>query len=162
MEYENGMIGHLITSTAESPGTNRLEIIGERGKLVFEDGCLIFYRNRYSMFEQIETSNSGYEPVENLQIKVPYQHHGQPGHRLVIENFANAIRKGETLIAPAMEGIHSLTLANAIMLSSFLGHPIEIPMDDKAYTAKLQQLIQNSHFAKVVVERDITNLESSI
>ena len=27
-EYENGMVGHFITSTAETPGTNRLEITG--------------------------------------------------------------------------------------------------------------------------------------
>ena len=28
-EHENGMVGHFVTTTAESPGTNRLEIIGE-------------------------------------------------------------------------------------------------------------------------------------
>ena len=39
-EHENGMVGHFITTTAESPGTNRLEIVGENGKLVFEDGKL--------------------------------------------------------------------------------------------------------------------------
>lgn len=48
LEYENGMIGHLITSTAESPGTNRLETVGEKGKLTFEEDKLIFYRNRTS------------------------------------------------------------------------------------------------------------------
>lgn len=161
LEHENGMIGHLITSTAESPGTNRLEIVGEKGKLVFENGCLTFNRNRYSMFEQIETSTSGYEKVENWESDVPYQDHEQPGHRLIIENFANAILKGEKLIAPAEEGIHSLALGNAIMLSSFLGHPIDLPMDANVYAGKLQQLIQNSHFKKVVVERNVTDLGSS-
>ena len=29
LEYDNGMVGHFITSTGESPGTNRLEIVGE-------------------------------------------------------------------------------------------------------------------------------------
>ena len=117
LEYENGMVGHIITSTAESPGTNRLEIMAEKGKLVFENSKLTFYRNRYSTFKQIEESESGYDRVENWVIDVPYQHHGKPGHRLVIENFANAILHGEKLIAPAVEGIHSLALGNAIMLS---------------------------------------------
>jgi predicted dehydrogenase len=161
LEYENGMIGHLITSTAESPGTNRLEIVGEKGKLVFENGRLIFYRNRYSMFEQIKTAISGYQTVENWQIDVPYQHHGQPGHQLVIENFANAILQGEKLIAPAVEGIHSLTLGNAIMLSSFLGKPINLSIDANAYAAKLQELIHHSRFQKVVIERDISDVGRS-
>lgn len=161
LAYKNGMIGHLVTSTAESPGTNRLEIVGEKGKLVFENERLTFYRNRYSMFEQIRTSTSGYEPVENWKIEIPYHHHGHPGHQLVIENFASAILYGEKLIAPAVEGIHSLTLGNAIMLSSFLGQPIDLPMDANAYAAKLEDLIQHSRFQKVVVERDITDQGSS-
>jgi predicted dehydrogenase len=161
LEYSNGMIGHLITSTAESPGTNRLEIVGEMGKLVFENKRLVFFRNRYSLFEQIKTASSGFEPVENWQIEIPYQHHGQPGHRLIIENFANAILHGEDLIAPAVEGIHSLTLGNAIMLSSFLGHPIDLPIDAESYADKLQDLIKNSRFQKNVVEREVTDLEGS-
>jgi len=161
LEYENGMVGHIITSTAESPGTNRLEIIGEKGKLIFEDGKITFYRNRYSMFEQIEKSESGYTPVENWVIDVPYQHHGESGHRLTTENFANAILHGEELVAPAVEGIHSLTLGNAIMLSSFLGHPIEMPFDAETYAAKLDELINNSRFEKTVREQEITNLNES-
>jgi predicted dehydrogenase len=159
--YDNGMIGHLVTSTAESPGTNRLEIVGERGKLVFENGILTFYRNRYSMFHQIETATSGFEKVENWRIEVPYQHHGQPGHKLVIENFANAILKGEALIAPAVEGLNSLTLGNAIMLSSFQGDPINLPMDAAAYAAKLQDLIEHSRFEKTVIEREVPDFGSS-
>jgi len=161
LEYENGMVGHIITSTAESPGTNRLEIIGEKGKLIFENGLLTFYRNRYSTFEQIEKSQSGYERVENWVIEVPYQHHGESGHRITTQNFANAILHGEDLIAPAVEGIHSLTLGNAIMLSSFLGHPVEMPFDDEAYAAKIEELIKNSRFEKNVREQEITDFSES-
>jgi predicted dehydrogenase len=161
LEYQNGMVGHIITSTAESPGTNRLEIIGEKGKLVFENGKLTFYRNRYSTFEQIKKSQSGYEKVENWIIDVPYQHHGQSGHRLMTQNFANAILHGEALIAPAIEGIHSLALGNAIMLSSFLGHPVEMPFDDQAYADKLEELIKNSRFQKNIRESEITDFSES-
>jgi len=162
LEYQNGMVGHIITSTAESPGTNRLEIMGEKGKLVFEDGKLTFYHNRYSTFKQIAESQSGYERVENWVIEIPYQHHGESGHRITTENFANAILHGEALIAPAVEGIHSLTLGNAIMLSSFLGHPIDMPFDDEAYADKLQDLIENSRFEKTVREHEITDFSESL
>ena len=161
LEYENGIIGHLITSTAESPGTNRLEIVGEKGKLVFENGDLTFYRNRVSSFDFIKTSTSGFAHVENWKIEIPYKHHGQPGHKIVIENFANALLNGEALIATAVEGINSLMLGNAIMLSFFLKQPVDLPIDAEAYAAKLQTLIANSRFEKVVVERDVTDVGSS-
>jgi predicted dehydrogenase len=161
LEYANGMVGHILTSTAESPGTNRLEIVAEQGKLIFENGKLTFFRNRYSMFKQIEKSQSGFGKVENWIVDVPYLHRGESGHRLIIENFANAILHGEELIAPAVEGLHSLTLGNAIMLSSFLGQSIEMPFDDETYAAKLQTLIKNSHFEKTVREQEINDFSES-
>ena len=161
LEYQNGMIGHLITSTAESPGTNRLEIVGEKGKIIFEDGQLIFHRNRYSMFEQIKTSKGGFEQVENWKINIPYKHHGQAGHKMIIENFANAILHKEDLIAPAKEGLNSLALGNAIMMSSFLGHPIDLPMDGEAYAQKLENLVEDSRFKKIIHENVPVDFENS-
>lgn len=38
VEYENGAVGCYITTIGDAPGTNRLEIDGERGKIVVEDG----------------------------------------------------------------------------------------------------------------------------
>jgi predicted dehydrogenase len=147
-EYADGMTGHFITTTAESPGANRLEIVGERGKLVYEDGRLMFHRNRSSMLDFIRTSPLGFARVENWGIELPFQHHGQPGHRLVIENFAGAIAHGEPLIAPAIEGIRGLALGNAIMLSSFLGRPVDLPFDDDLYADKIAELALTSRFTK--------------
>lgn len=160
-EHENGMVGHFITTTGESPGTNHLEIAGEKGKLVFEDGKLTFYRNRVSMFEFTYTSKAAFERVENWVMEIPYQHHGQGGHRLVLENFANAALHGESLVAPAPEGIRELTLGNAIMLSSFRRQPVEMPFEEDAYEAKLQELIRTSRYQKTVQEQVVTDLEKS-
>jgi predicted dehydrogenase len=148
-EHDNGMVGHFITTTAESPGTNRLEIVGENGKLVFEGDKLMFYRNRYSMFKQIEIATGGFDRVENDLVDVPYEHHGQSGHKLVTENFARAITDGEPLIAPAGEGLNSVMLGNAIMLSSFQGKPVDLPLDPEVYAAKLEALIADSRFQKI-------------
>lgn len=146
-EHENGMIGHFITSTAESPGTNRLEIVGEQGKLVYENGKLTFYRNQRSMFEQIEHAPGGFDKVAFLEENVPFEAHVHPGHRTVIENFANAILNGDKLIAPAAEGIHSVTLANAILMSSFERKTVDLPLDENAYEQKLLSLIAASSSA---------------
>ncbi len=147
-EHENGMIGHFITSTAESPGTNRLEIVGERGKLVYEKGKLTFYRNQRSMFDQIQHASGGFDKVEMVEEDVPFEPHVDPGHRIVIENFANAILHGEDLIAPATEGINSVMLANAILSSSFEGKIVNLPFDEDAYEQKLFSLIASSSASK--------------
>ncbi|MFR5072835.1 MAG: Gfo/Idh/MocA family protein [Bianqueaceae bacterium] len=41
-EYPNGATGLFITSTHETPGTNRLEISADRGKIVVEDDIVTF------------------------------------------------------------------------------------------------------------------------
>lgn len=142
--YDNGMIGHFITSTAESPGTNRLEIVGEKGKLIFESGKITFYRNRQSAFTFIKEATGPFDKVENWQIDVPYTHHGRPGHKEIIANFANAILHNEPLIAPAVEGLNSVMLANAILLSSWNNETVSLPLDGQTYAQKLQELIDSS------------------
>jgi predicted dehydrogenase len=155
-EHADGMAGHFVTSTAESPGTNRLEIVGEKGKLVLEGGKLTFYRNRGSMLRFIEEATGGFDKVENWICEVPFQHHDQPGHRLIIENFANAVLGDEALIAPAVEGLQSVMLGNAIMLSSFLKKTLEMPIDEDLYKKKLMELIQSSRFQKTTADvRDV-------
>jgi predicted dehydrogenase len=163
-EHANGMVGHFITTTAESPGTNRLEIIGERGKLIFEDGRLTFFRNQVSMLEFIKTSPHSFDKAAGAVEEIPYEHHGQPGHAILIKNFANAVLNGEqseALIAAAPEGLNSLTLANAIMYSSYLGKPLDLPIDADAYEARLQELIRGSRFQKNVREMKVEDLGKS-
>jgi predicted dehydrogenase len=143
-EHENGMIGHLITSTAESPGTNRLEIVGENGTLVYENQTLTLYRNERSMFQQIADAPGGFDKVAFEHVDVPYHHHGQPGHRHIIENFAEAILHRVSPIASAEEGLNSVMLANAILASSFEGRMVELPLDGDAYEKLLGGLIESS------------------
>lgn len=147
-EHDNGMVGHFITSTGESPGTNRLEIVGDNGKLIFENNRLTFYRNRKSMFQFIKEATGIFDKVANEEIEIAFRHHGEPGHKYIIENFADAILKQESLIAPAEEGIYSVMLGNAIMLSSFLNKMITLPIDGAVYEKKLRELSEKSTFDK--------------
>ncbi len=158
-EHENGMVGQFVTTTAKSPGVNRLEIVGEKGRLVFEDGELIFYRNQQSMIEFSQVSLKLWDKVPCQKELVEYEREGRPGHSTVLENFANAILHDEPLVAPGVEAIRSLTLGNGIMFSSFLGHSIEVPFDQDAYAARLEELIRTSRFKKVVREVTFTEEE---
>ena len=152
-EYDNGMVGHFITTTAESPGTNRLEIVGENGKLVFENGKLTFYRNRESMITTIETSPKAFTKVENWTIDLPFEADTVPAHKQVILNFINAIGGSEKLIAPASEGLNSVSLGNAMLLSSLLHQPIDLPLDGDLFECELKRLIKESSFEKAVLKK---------
>ena len=143
-EHDNGMIGHFITTTGESPGTNRLEIVGENGKLVYENDELIFYRNRWSSIKQIKEATGGFDRVEYERVLVPYEPIGTGGHDLMINNFADAIQNGNELIAPAVDGIHSVMINNGIILSAHKKQTIDMPFDGDEYVQLLQHYIEEA------------------
>jgi predicted dehydrogenase len=148
-EHENGMIGHLIVTTAELPGTNRLEIIGENGKLVFEEEKLIFYKNPMSMLKYSQETDQRFSKMDVERIEILVNTDVPTGHQVVTSKFVERLLNGSgELIAEGPEGIHSLTLANGIMLSSFQKQTVETPIDAKAYEAKLKELILTSKFVK--------------
>ena len=143
-EHENGMVGHFITTTGESPGANRLEIVGENGRLVYEQGELLFFRNEWSSIKQIQESKQGFNKVPCQREAIAYQHHGTDGHELVISNFADAIQNGARLIAPAAEGLNSIMLNNSIILSAHKKQSLDLPIDGDEYVRLLQQYIAAS------------------
>jgi predicted dehydrogenase len=147
-EYDNGMVGHFITSTGEAPGTNRLEIVGEHGKLVYENGELLFQRNRTSMLVHLRESKETFARPESWDIKIPFEPSPEAGHRIVLENFAAAIQSGTPLIAPASDGIDAVMLGNAILYSSLEKKPVDMPMDEEAYALKLADLAKGSRYTK--------------
>lgn len=151
LEYPNGATGTFVSSTGETPGTNRFEIVGTRGKLVLEDEKLRFTRNDVDMIEFSRAAKMGFGRPEVWNVEIPFSNAGN-SHAILLQNFVNAILDGEPLIAPGPEGIHSVELANIILLSSLLGKTVELPMDSAAYEARLNELIAGSRFEKKVAE----------
>ena len=159
-EYENGATGLFTTSTAEAPGTNRLEIAGSRGKLVCENETLTFIRNETDASEFLRTTDDrfGCPSVWNIEIPVPTP---PLEHAKITRNFVNAILDGEPLVVPAREGLASVELANAMLLSSLEGRMVELPLDGPAYQAKLEQLVAESKFVKKEVRPTSLTLDGS-
>jgi len=146
-EHDNGMVGHFITTTGESPGTNRLEIVGENGKLIYENDEIVFFRNEWSSIKQIKESEQGFQKVPVTREVVAYDHHGTDGHEFVIENFADAILNDAELIAPAGEGLNSIMIDNAVILSAHKKQMVDIPVDGDEFFALLQQYIDEAEKA---------------
>jgi len=150
-EHANGMVGHFIVTTAETPGTNRFEIVGDYGKLVYEKDTsqLLFYRNRVSMLNFIKESETKFGNIESWYTEIPVDLNIPHNHPVVFTKFISAIHHGEQeLVAYGPDGINGVELANAIMLSSFTRQTIELPMDADAYEDKLQELIKSSKYVK--------------
>ena len=92
-------------------------------------------------------SSAGFAKPETWTVEVPV-HDGGASHNEVLQNFTNAILHGEKLVAPAYEGIHSIELANAILLSTWKNGPVTLPMLSSEYAQELQHRIETSTHVK--------------
>ena len=156
-EYDSGTTGEYITSTGEAPGTNRLEISCDMGKLVVENNKLVFFRNVISEREHNKINKKPFATPECWKCDIPVDFSGGKQHIGILQNFTDAIIKGEKLLAPGEEGIFGLTVSNAIHLSGWTGETVDVKNfpDDRFYEV-LQDKIKNSTMVKkdqqVVVE----------
>ena len=140
--YKNGATGVFVTTTGETPGTNRLEISGTRGKLLCDlssgaDHTLYFYRNATDTLEHSRTATSGFVRPQMEIVKVEtdglnLQHAG------ILNNFTNAILGLEPQAVDGREGIRGVELMNAMELSGWNGgEEIALPVDEERYLAEL-------------------------
>ncbi|MFW5859717.1 MAG: Gfo/Idh/MocA family protein [Planctomycetota bacterium] len=143
LEFPDGATGVFVTTTGEAPGTNRLEIVGERGKLVEEAGSLRFIRNEVAMSEFSRSTDQGFGKPPVWDCEIPIQGHGG-GHAEVLSNFCAAVRGEAELIAPAVEGINSVELANAMLLSTWQDKTVELPLAARSYERLLKRRIAES------------------
>lgn len=150
LEYPNGATGVFVTTTGEAPGTNRLEIAGDRGKVVVEGGKVSFIRNEIPTSEFCRTSPQSFARPDVWHIEIPADAGSGGQHQEVTQNFVDAILDGVPLIAPAEEGVRSVELANAMLFSSLKGETLDLPLDGQAFEAQLKALIEGSTFEKKI------------
>ena len=147
LEYPNGATGLFVTSTGEAPGTNRMEIVGDRGKVVLEDGRITFWRTRVSVSQFCREWEGGFGAPECWKCEIPVAGGGD-GHKGVTRNWVQAILQGTPLLASGAEGINGVELGNAILLSSWTDNWVDIPVDEDLFWEHLQERIKNSTVKK--------------
>lgn len=143
LEFSGGTTGLLVTTTGEAPGTNRLEIAAERGRVVYENDRLLFTRNAVEMSPFSRTSDEAFGRPATEEIEIKAASHGEQ-HNGILRNFVNAILEGEALLSPAREGIRSVELANAMLLSAWTNKTVELPLSSAAYARRLNEKIKHS------------------
>lgn len=136
LEYPNGATGVFITTTADAPGTNRFEITLERGKLVCEDEKLMLHKLAVSERDFCKTAPGGFDKPECHVTEVETDGMNEQ-HVGVMKAFAGRILHGTPLVADGAEGIHGLTLSNAMHLSSWLNRPVTLPVDEDLFLEEL-------------------------
>ncbi len=152
--YTNGATGLFVTSTGEAPGTNRLEITGDRGKLVLENGLLKWWRlqqpERQVCFQSEESFVRIPCDYEEIRPDAP-----ETAHAGILQNWANAILHGEPLLSPGRDALNELTLSNAAYLSQWTGNaPVALPMDNAAFDRLLAEHARGSSLKQTIEEKD--------
>jgi predicted dehydrogenase len=139
LEFPNGATGTFVTSTGDAPGTNRFEILLEKGKLVSDGGqILTIYELDQNEREYCKTAADPFGQPKYTVTTITEGTH-EKGHVKVKAAFAGRILHGTPLIADGKEGINGVTIANAMHLSSWLGRDITIPFDEDLFLAELNK-----------------------
>ncbi len=143
LEYGNGATGVFVGSTGEAPGVNRFDVVGDAGALSFDGRRLLlsentpatsaYNRDTRDMFGMPDTTTRDITPERTTN-----------QHAAVLSNFTAAILRGEPLIAPAADGLNSLGIANAMLLSTWDDARIELPLDSARYQAALDARVAHS------------------
>jgi predicted dehydrogenase len=146
LRFESGATGVFITTTGETPGTNRFEVSGTGGKLLCENDCIKYYKNRCDSIEFSLTSDKGFAtPGCDLVLDEPRG--ANPQHLGIINNFANAVLGLEPLFIDGREGIRGVELMNAIELSGWKsGAEVTLPVDEEEYLDYLNRFRAVSRF----------------
>lgn len=143
LRYADGAIGTFIASTGDAPGTTRMEVTCDNGKVIVEDRKLTFHRLEMP------------EPVYNKTNTIPF---GRPKavvetieyppingflHPHVTQNFVDVILHGAENKWDGCSGLGSLELANAMILSAWEGNRlVSLPLDAERYYKLLEEKIE--------------------
>ncbi|MDQ0614501.1 putative dehydrogenase [Microbacterium sp. W4I4] len=155
VDFGDGATGHFMTATHDLVGTDRLEILFDKGKIVVDDSKTVtitrlktseqelskslgmedvmkLFMGQMDPGEYYETETKEYESVWGLQ------------HATVLQNFAANVLDGTELIAPGPDGINGVRLANAMHLSAWTGEEVDmVDFDEERYLAELNQRIRS-------------------
>jgi predicted dehydrogenase len=138
LEYPGGATGHMLMTTAEHPGENRLEIVGRKGRIAIEgnNDRLLLSTMKQPLPKWLAACKKAWASpeVETREVPLKPRRGEEEGHRAVLRDFCLVVQgKRKRPIAPGDDGSRSLELANGITLSAFKGEPVKLPLRRAEY-----------------------------
>jgi len=133
-----------------------MEICGDRGKILIDNDRLRFWDIPETISRFTRENTEMWARPKAKQVKVS-QPKSETGHIAITRNFCRAILYGEELIAPGAEGLWSLEVANAMVLSSYEKTAVRLPIKRNKYEELLDGLKAKSKIRKRGPDRRITD-----
>lgn len=152
--YAGGASGQFVTATNDLAGTDRLEIVGTRGRIVVTDSATATL-TRYDDTEEAIARGFDAEGSRRIfagevdisrrwvteDLAVPEVGWGSQ-HKEILRNFAAAIHGEEPLVAECAEGLNGVRLANAMHYSAWTGQWVDTDLDADVFLEALNDRIR--------------------
>jgi len=156
LEYPNGAVGYVYCSTTEAPGTDIMEFAGEKGKLQVVGKTIRFWElpQGVKAFSDSSTEMWTRPEVVEVDLEIP---ECESGHIAILRNMARHLLYGEELIAPGVEGIKTVEMIDAMILSGKTGKPVDVPVDRALYDAFIEDMKRQSKPKDTGPDRRVTD-----
>lgn len=152
VDYGDGATGVFVTATHDLVGTDRLEILGDKGKIVVENSQKATVTRLFRPEQDLSAEMSMDEVVKMFMGKfdsstlysqevIELEPNWGDQHTSVLENFAQTVLGKSELLAPGSDGVRGVRLANAIHLSSWTGREVPLDFDEDEYLRELNARI---------------------
>ena len=139
--YPDGRRGTFTASTGEAPGLRRIEIACEKALVVVE-GRTVTIRKLDAPVSEFSRSTTGiFSKPDHTEEVLDFPVVETP-HARIMADFAEAVLEGTPLLAPGAEGLASVELANAFVLSAWEKSVVRLPLDAEKYGARLDGKIR--------------------
>lgn len=137
--FENGCHAAVQVSLLDSPQFERMVVSGVKGKVILDFGSrLKIGISEPDVETHIKTSKEPWSRPGASWSEVTVE--GWEGHDGIIRDFIDAIKYDRKPLVPGEDGIWSLEIVNAIILSNFTGRVVNIPVDRESYDRLMDRL----------------------
>jgi len=147
LEYPNGASGYIYCSTTEAPTSEIVELSGEKGKLQIVNDQIRFWElpEGVRSFSDASPEMWAHPPLTEVEVELP---EAETGHGAILRNMARHLLYGEDLLSPGVQGLSTVEMINAVILSGGTGETVDVPVDRARYDAFLERLKATSTFKK--------------
>ncbi|HDJ89795.1 MAG TPA: Gfo/Idh/MocA family oxidoreductase [Thermoprotei archaeon] len=133
---ENNSQAIMQFSSFDYPGIYHLDIRFDKGAVIIDESVARYVETPIlkSMIEnKVEKPKLEWKTPPEVEIKYT-------GHKGMLYDFANAIIEDRKPLVSGEEGKLSIEVVNAIIMSGFLGRPVDLPLDSSKYDEVLEEL----------------------
>lgn len=140
LTYPNGARGHFIASAHESPGTNRLELCGTKGRIVAEDDRTVTVtRLAQDEREHARTCPDPFAKVPSAEEVFTFDDaDNKVQQAAMLADFAAAVQEKRLPACPFADGLRSLEIIRGAYLSSWLKQEVSLPCNEAEFDAQYQ------------------------